>query len=231
MSDRIVVIHQPDFLPHIAFFHRLLQADAFIILDHVPMSKRGWVNRDKIKTAHGEEWITIPVRKIGSQPIIREAEIDYNAKFEKVIRMIQASYSSSKHYHDIFPALRAQMEKRPINLIDYNLGLLMLLMEWFDIHINSMYLSGNLGIKTKKSKMNADLVSAVEGTAYLSGVGAKDYHEDAPFIEAGISLLWQNFRHPIYPQLYSHFVPYLSSIDLIFNCGIEKSREVIRSCI
>jgi hypothetical protein len=228
VSEKIVVIHQPDFLPHLGFFHRLLRADVFIILDHVPISKRGWVHRDKIKTPLGEEWITIPVRKIGSQPIIMEAEIEYNSQFEKVLRLIQSNYSSAQYYHEIFPPLIAQLNQCTTSLLNHNLGLLMLLLEWFDIHIAHMPRSSALGITTRKSQMNADLVTAVGGDTYLSGTGAKDYHEDSPFLDAGVTVVWQEFKHPVYPQLYGDFVPYLSSIDLLFNCGIKQSREILR---
>jgi hypothetical protein len=70
----------------------------------------------------------------------------------------------------------------------------------------------------------------VQADRYLSGVGARAYFEPEPFAAAGIEVLWQNFKHPIYPQLYGEFIPGLSSIDLLFNCGIAKSREVLRSC-
>lgn len=77
--------------------------------------------------------------------------------------------------------------------------------------------------------MNAELVKAVGGNIYLSGVGAKDYHEDMPFEETGIAVEWQQFKHPVYPQLYGEFISYLSSIDLLFNCGIEESRKILRT--
>ena len=66
-------------------------------------------------------------------------------------------------------------------------------------------------------------------THYLSGIGAKDYYDNKPFEEANIKVLWQDFKHPVYPQLHGEFIPYLSSIDLLFNCGIKKSREILRS--
>ena len=49
------------------------------------------------------------------------------------------------------------------------------------------------------------------------------------FEEANIKVLWQDFKHPVYPQLHGEFIPYLSSIDVFFNCGIEKSREILRN--
>jgi hypothetical protein len=226
----VVVIHQPDFLPHIGFFHRLLNADVFIILDHIPLSKSGWVHRDKIKTAAGEEWVTVPVKKIGSQPIIGSAEIDYNHHYGKIIRTIEAQYRRAPYFRDLFPPMRDILESMPQRLIDLNLELLRLLLTWYDIRVDRMPLSSTLQVASKRSQMNADLIIAVEGATYLSGPGARAYHEDGPFVQAGISVIWQEFRHPVYPQLFGEFIPYLSSIDLLLNCGIQKSRSIIRSC-
>jgi len=39
MDKKTVVIHQPDFMPYLGFFHRLLQCDLYIALDHVQFSK------------------------------------------------------------------------------------------------------------------------------------------------------------------------------------------------
>ena len=45
-----VVIRQPDFLPYLGYFDRLLDCDLFIALDDVQFQKGGWNHRDKIKT-------------------------------------------------------------------------------------------------------------------------------------------------------------------------------------
>ena len=63
---------------------------------------------------------------------------------------------------------------------------------------------------------------------YLSGIGARDYYVPELYEQAGIEVIWQAFEHPVYPQQYGGFIPYLSSIDLLFNCGIEKSRRILR---
>ncbi len=230
MKQNVVVIHQPDFLPYMGFFHRLLKADTFIILNHVQMSKRGWVHRDKIKTPSGEEWISLPIKKLAKGPIISEAEIDYENAYDKIARMIQANYQKAAFFSEIFPTLSDILAVRPPKLYDLNLLLLKQLFTWFDIQIPTFF-SHELGVTSTKSLMNAELTKKVGGTTYLSGVGAKDYHNDAPFAELGVSVEWQEFNHPEYTQLHDSFIPYLSSIDLLLNCGIKHSREILRSTL
>ena len=42
----------------------------------------------------------------------------------------------------------------------------------------------------------------------------------------GIAVEWQDFAHPVYPQLHGEFVPYLSALDLLLNCG-PRSGQVL----
>ena len=55
------------------------------------------------------------------------------------------------------------------------------------------------------------------GTQYLSGTGAKAYHEQEQFDRRGIDVAWQSCQHPTCPQLHGAFLPGLSIIDTPFN--------------
>ena len=48
------------------------------------------------------------------------------------------------------------------------------------------------------------------------------------FERAGVTVEWQDYRHPTYPQQHGEFVPYLSAIDLLLNCG-DESRAILES--
>ena len=50
----------------------------------------------------------------------------------------------------------------------------------------------------------------------------RDYLDLALFDRAGIRVVWQDFVHPEYPQQHGAFVPYLSALDLVLNCGPES---------
>ena len=59
-----VSIHQPNYLPWIGYFNKIVRSDTFVIFDDVqfPVGKKGFFgNRNKIKTNNGELWLTVPV--------------------------------------------------------------------------------------------------------------------------------------------------------------------------
>jgi hypothetical protein len=89
-------------------------------------------------------------------------------------------------------------------------------------------LSSEINPEGKRNEMLVDILKKVSADIYLSGVGAKDYLDEKLFSDADVAVKWQNFSHPVYPQLHGDFTSYLSSIDLLFNCGIERSREILR---
>jgi hypothetical protein len=50
----------------------------------------------------------------------------------------------------------------------------------------------------------------------------------ARFQDSGIRVIVQDFKHPVYPQLFGDFQSHLSIVDLLFNCGpdsLQKIRE------
>ena len=57
----IVAIHQPQYLPWLGYFDKMLKADVFCYLDTVQYKKNEWQNRNRIKTAQGWQWLTVPV--------------------------------------------------------------------------------------------------------------------------------------------------------------------------
>jgi len=68
-----------------------------------------------------------------------------------------------------------------------------------------------------------NLIKAVGGDTYYSGAYATEVYLDAGMLQdAGIGLELQRWRAPAYPQLHGGFVPDLSIIDLLMNCGPDS---------
>src|SRR5437016_5675856 len=58
-------ILQPSYIPWRGYFHQIQKADVFVFYDDVQHDKHGWRNRNRIKTAQGTRWLTIPVQTKG----------------------------------------------------------------------------------------------------------------------------------------------------------------------
>jgi hypothetical protein len=80
-----------------------------------------------------------------------------------------------------------------------------------------------LGIPGKQSERLLALCQHVGARRYLSGNAARDYLDTELFVRNRVEVEWQDYVHPVYPQQHGDFVPYLSIVDLLFNCGEESA--------
>ncbi len=231
--SKIVVIHQPDFLPYLGFFHRFISADEFIVLDHVQFvnSARGWTHRDKIKTASGEKWLSLSVKKAPRDTSINEIELSSSVDWAtNNLNLIKQNYGNAPFFDEIFPLIITLYDKPPQLMVDFNLRSIELLMDLLNVRLpwvrsSALYPTGN------SNDLLIDLLGKVGATHYLSGNGARNYMQPEKFYQANIQIMWQQFLHPVYPQQFGTFVPYLSSLDLLFNCGITASQKILKDTV
>jgi len=229
--SKIVVIHQPDFLPYLGFFHRLLRADQFVVLDNVQFvsgTSRSWTNRDKIKTTQGERWLTLSIEKHPRGTPIHDIKLSQSVNWRRNnLDLLEQNYKRARFYNEMHSNLENLYGYEYSLMIEINMKSIYMLCELLDIQIEMVYAS-TLGCDGRKNELLVNILNKVNATHYLSGIGAKDYFQPKPFDQAGIQVCWQEFEHPIYPQLHGNFIPFLSSIDLLYNCGIKESRRYIR---
>ena len=74
-----------------------------------------------------------------------------------------------------------------------------------------------------KSDLVLDMCLQLGATRYVFGALGRDYADTAAFAAAGVEAVFQEYRHPAYPQLHGAFEPYMSIVDLLFNCGDESA--------
>ncbi len=214
-----VAIHQPDFLPYPGFFHKMLSADAFILYDTAQYSRRGYHNRNRIKTSRGVSWITVPVNVSGFPPI-GTVEVDNAQDWPRRLwRRIQVNYGRASYYETVAGDLEPIFRKSPwTKLADLNLALLDLTRRF--LSIDTPMLRASALPPTAAADPTAKLIEltrAVGGDTYVSGPGGRGYLDPHRFRDVKLEIA--TYEAMPYPQLWGSFAPNLSILDALFNCG------------
>jgi hypothetical protein len=226
---KTVAVLQPGYLPWLGFFDQLARSDVFVIYDDVQFDKHGWRNRNRVKSPAGPHWLTVPVLHSGkNSPANHTVEIDQTQPWaRKHLGSIRQFYGSAPFLSLYFPELEELLHRQWLRLIDLNLALLGLLCRWLDLR-PTIVRSSLLGLSGGQSERLLNHCLHFGATRYLSGSAARDYIDTALFGRHGIEIVWQDYAHPVYPQLHGAFVSHLSTLDLLLNCG-EQSRSILLS--
>jgi len=223
----IVSGHQPNYLPWLGFFDKMLQCDVFIVEDCVQFEKHGFTNRNKIKTFQGAKWLTVPVEHAGRLLPINEIVIANKAELDWAKQhwlTLKHNYSRAPFWEKFSDFFEQTYNRKWMRLIDLNMHLIKGLMKFFSIN-KPLVMASSLDVSGQKSELVLAQCKALGATTLLSGVGARDYLNLQRFEEEGIKVVFQDFRCPVYPQLAGEFVPNLSAVDYLFWTGGKMWRS------
>ena len=215
-----VAIHQPDYIPWLGLFYKMYLSDVFIHLDDAQYSNEAAHNFNVIKTPQGELRLKFPVEQhLGD--LINMVRPKYELKWrEKHLRTMEMNYAKAKYFKEVFPELKDVFMVDYPNVAALNIAINEYIAGKFGIK-PKFVLSSDLDIHTKREEKVIDLTLAVGGTRYISGNGAKAYQVDSHFTDKGIELSYLDYKPITYPQLWKTFLPCMSALDFIFNCGYD----------
>lgn len=217
-------ILQPGYLPWLGFFEQMYKSDVFVIYDDVQYDKEGWRNRNRIKTANGAQWLTVPVHvRFEDHPLIYEIKIDNKSNWRKKhLQSIKQSYSKAPFYSKYIDIFEDAYAKDWGYLVDINMHFILKLADCLGVGNKKIVRSSSLGITGDRIQRLIDICRMFDVDTFYEGAAGRNYIDDADFARHGIKVEYQDYKHPVYRQLYGEFIPYLSVIDLLFNHGDES---------
>lgn len=221
----IVAIHQPQYLPWCGYFDKMDKADVFCYLDNVQFKKNEWQNRNRIKTAQGWQWLTVPVLYKFPEKI-QEVTINNNANWRhKHLLSLVANYSRSPFFSDYIGIFKDVYAVEWELLAKLNIQLVEELRKLLKIETKTVVAS-EMELSEDPTERLIDVCLNVGADTYFSGPGGADYMDMGKFAKQGIKVQFQRFVSPRYPQNFGDFEMNLSVVDLLFNCGPDSLRQI-----
>lgn len=221
-----IAIHQPQYMPWLGYFDKIDRSDLFVLLDDVQYKKNEWQNRNKIKSDQGPVWLTVPVRFSFGQTI-NEVAIDQGGRWGvKHRHTLAACYGKAPFFAHYNGQLCELLEKEWQQLGDLSCAGVELLVTMLGMR-TEIIRSSSLMITARKSDRLIEICRRVGATHYLSGAGGRAYLDCEAFRDAGVTVEFQEFVHPVYRQRFGAFMPNLSIVDLLFNEG-ANSLSILR---
>jgi len=222
----IAAIHQPQYIPWLGYMNKIANSNIFVFLDTVQFKKNEWQNRNRIKTATGCQWMTVPVCYHYPEKI-EEVKINSRVNWgEKHWKTLITNYNRAPYFHTYADFFYDTYHREWEFLADLNIHIIQFLNEVWDLKTRLMVAS-QMGIDdADPTGRLIGICRALEGDTYLSGRDGVNYMNLEQFHINGIKVCHQEYHPESYSQRFGEFIPNLSSIDLLFNCGPEGEKII-----
>lgn len=224
------VVLQPSYIPWRGYFHQIQKADVFVFYDDVQYDRGGWRNRNRVKTANGPVWLTIPVAKKGSVETgapINSIRIDWKRPWTKSHwTTIRQAYAKAPYFKTYSALLEDIYGRQPELLVDFTIETTIEIAGLLGLGDRRFVRSSQLTASGAKTDRLVSILQQVGATHYVSGPSARDYLEEGKLADAGISLEYMEYAYEPYRQLHPPFDPQVSVVDLLMMAGPEAPRYI-----
>ena len=217
---------QSNYIPWKGYFDLIASVDEFLLYDTVQYTRRDWRNRNRIKTAQGPRWLTIPVRTKGRYlQRVDEVEVGDPGWARRHWRSLVHHYTAADCFHLYRERFEDLYLGRPDSrLSDVNRRFLSAVCELLGITTPLRRLDEDGGEEDATARLVALCRRAGAGE-YLSGPAARSYLDERRFTEAGISVSYMDYSgYPEHPRLHPPFEHSVTVLDLLFNAGTDSHR-------
>lgn len=228
---KTLAIVQSSYIPWKGYFDLLNQADEAVLLDDVQYTRRDWRNRNRIKTAQGPIWLTIPVEVKGRyHQTIRETRIADGRWARRHLDSLRHSYARAPFFDDYAPVLEAAYGRAEaeVALSEVNTTFIRTVCDLLGIETR-LSSSSDYRLADGATERLVSICLQAGATRYLSGPSARSYLDEAAFAREGVEVAYVDYSgYPEYAQLHPPFVHEVSILDLLVHTG-PAARQHMKS--
>jgi hypothetical protein len=229
MSKLTVATIQSSYIPWKGYFDQINMADIFVFYDDVQYTKQDWRTRNRIKTAQGLQWLTVPCGEDLSR-LICDVRIESTHWQRKHWKSISQNYRKARYferYRDLFESF--YLEREWGGLSELNQACTKMIAEEI-LGMSTEFRDSRefeLSSTLKKEDRLLELLRKLGADRLVIGPSARAYLEGLSD-GGGLEIVYMDYSgYPEYRQLYPPFEHQVSIIDLIMNEGPDAPRYML----
>jgi hypothetical protein len=225
-----ILITQSNYIPWKGYFDAINIVDEFVLYDDMQFTRRDWRNRNKIKTADGIQWLTIPVEVKGKYfQKIKETKISDKSWNLQHWQMIRHNYNKANCFNEVKDFIENLYQTAISDwLSDVNYHFLRGISDFLEIK-TPMRFSSAFSLEEGKTERLVSICKQCSATDYYTGPAAKNYMDESLFEKENITVHYFDYSgYPVYRQLFGAFTHEVSILDLLFNEGM-KAKNFMKS--
>jgi hypothetical protein len=230
--SKTVAIHQPNFFPWLGYFDKIVRSDVFVFFDDVQFPKKGgsWSNRVKMLIGGEAKWVTASIeRNYSGLRNINEMNFQDDKWRVKMLKSLCSNYNKNSFYEETMEVVEPLILNPEKNIAEYNIHAVLEIAKKIDLDISNIRKSSEFAFPYNSNELLCEITKTVDGNTYMCGGGADGYQDEKIFMNFRISLIYQNFKHPQYPQRGCNgFAPGLSIIDAAMNLGWKNIKNLLK---
>jgi hypothetical protein len=224
-KNKIIAIHQPNYLPWLGYFYKIYQSEVFVFLDDAQFSNKGMHNYTHIKTPQGPYRLKYPVIQSLGDPIYKVESRDELPWRKKHIKTVEVNYRKAPFFYEVIEDYTNVLNSSSQNIAEFNAALIKMFAMKLSIQTKFIF-SSELNVNQSNEERIIELCKKLDGKIYYSGLGAKAYQSEQVFRSAGIELKYSEFKPFVYSQLHGDFQSNVSVLDYLMNCGYDWDRVI-----
>lgn len=227
---RVAAVMQPYFLPYPGYFALMQHVDVYILDDLAQYTDHGWMNRNRIqKPGGGWQYVTVPVKRHAERTPICAVEIAAQP-WQQVFWGRLSVYARAPGYREVCALLRPLLEQPGPSLAALNEAVLRAVCARLGIR-TPVYTLSRLALPGYRPPypkgQNALAVCRALGgiEEYRNPPGGAAFYPRAPYAQAGVRLVFEQWRGRPYPCGKNAWQPRLSVLDALMYLPPEEIRR------
>ena len=227
--SKTVAIHQPNFFPWMGYFYKIVNCDIFVFHDDTLLSQKDVTRRVRFNSSDGSWWATVQLDKKEKTSDIKDVIISGDNHWRvKLEKRITHTYEKAPYFDELSTVFKECINYSTHHLSEFNIFGVKQIANLLKVQ-PFFVRSSDLSLNSTSTQKEIDTLKALGADTYLSGKGAVAYQQDALFNEAGLKLIYSEFKEEHFRQVHGSFVGGLSIWDVLFNIGVEKTRKLLKS--